>query len=123
MRDAEAQSGVDYEQARRDFDSRVGGYEHTIEAQRHGNPNPDDYQRYQQAASQISDRQGLGNNRWDSVAECYMLNGPDIREVPWENGDDSEIDAFVSEELYVHTKVRDTCPFDLKLMLLGDDSR
>lgn len=65
----------------------------------------DDYNKYQQAASQIGGRQGLGNGRWDSVSECYMLGGEDIRNVPWEGGAMDEIDAFVSEELYVHSKL------------------
>ena len=65
----------------------------------------ENYQRYQQAASQIQGRGGLGDGRWDSVSECYMLGGEDIRNVPWENGNIPEIDAFVSEELYVHSKV------------------
>lgn len=34
-----------------------------------------------------------------------MLGGEDIRNVPWEGGAMDEIDAFVSEELYVHSKV------------------
>jgi len=34
-----------------------------------------------------------------------MLGGPDIRTVPWEGGATDEIDAFVSEELYIHSKV------------------
>lgn len=34
-----------------------------------------------------------------------MLNGTDIRNVPWEGGAMDEIDAFVSEELYIHSKV------------------
>jgi len=63
------------------------------------------YQQYQQAAGQIASHQGLGSGRWDSVSECYMLGGEDIRNVPWENGDMDEIDAFVSEELYIHSKV------------------
>ena len=48
-----------------------------------------------------------GPGRWDSVSECYMLGGEDIRNVPWEGPAEAEIDAFVSEELYVHTKVRE----------------
>ena len=48
-----------------------------------------------------------GNGRWDTVSECYMLGGEDIRNVPWDApGDVPEIDAFVSEELYIHSKVR-----------------
>lgn len=34
-----------------------------------------------------------------------MLNGEDIRKVPWEQGGIPEIDAFVTEELYIHSKV------------------
>jgi len=58
---------------------------------------------YQQAAQQIGG--ALSTGRWDSVAECYMLNGEDIRNVPWEGGNVPEIDAFVTEELYIHSKV------------------
>lgn len=65
----------------------------------------DDYNKYQQAASKIGGRQGLGSGRWDTVSECYMLGGEDIRKVPWEGGAMDEMDAFVSEELYIHSKV------------------
>lgn len=58
---------------------------------------------YQDAAKQVGG--DLGSGRWDSVAECYMLNGEDIRNVPWQGGNVPEIDAFVTEELYIHTKV------------------
>lgn len=109
MSQAQRSSGIDYEDARRDHDAAVelpaeypsyGGNEHgnSYGAGSH-------YQPYQQAAANISNRQGLGNGRWDSVSECYMLGGADIRSVPWENGELNEIDAFVSEELYVHSKV------------------
>lgn len=67
--------------------------------------NNDPYYRYQQAAAQIGGRQGLGSGRWDTVSECYMLGGEDIRNVPWEGGNVDEIDSFVSEELYIHSKV------------------
>lgn len=70
----------------------------------YGRPH-DQYQ--QEGANKIGDRQGLGSGRWDSVSECYMLGGEDIRNVPWEGGAADEIDAFVSEELYVHSKVSD----------------
>ncbi|KAF2015063.1 phospholipase D/nuclease [Aaosphaeria arxii CBS 175.79] len=63
------------------------------------------HEAYQQGASKIGGRQGLGSGRWDSVCECYMLGGEDIRNVPWEGGAMDEIDAFVSEELYVHSKL------------------
>ena len=50
-------------------------------------------------------QQASGPGRWDSVSECYMFGGEDIRNVPWDGPPEAEIDAFVSEELYVHTKV------------------
>lgn len=97
MRRAEMQSGVDYESARREQDDRMGagfgGYGEGTESQegrRH---------RYQDAADK-------GDGVPDSVASCYMLGGKDIRDVPWSQpGDESELDAFVNEELYVHSKV------------------
>lgn len=108
MQRAELDSGVDYETARREHDDMVdpagyraqGGSGYAGESASH-----DNYQKYQQAASHIPAESGLGNGRWDSVAECYMLGGTDIRDVPWEDGSISEMDAFVSEELYVHSKV------------------
>ena len=102
MRQAEQRSGVDYEDARREHDYDVDPQAEAGSAYRGVAQN---YQRYQQAAAGIDNKQGLGSGRWDSVSECYMLGGPDIREVPWENGDVTEMDAFVSEELYVHSKV------------------
>ena len=108
MKEAERASGVDYEAARREFDDSVDpvGYRTGAEALYYGEPaNRSDYTKYQQAASQIQDRAGLGTGRWDSVTECYMLGGRDIRSVPWEGGDLPEIDAFVTEELYIHSKV------------------
>ncbi|KZZ89869.1 Phospholipase D [Ascosphaera apis ARSEF 7405] len=52
-----------------------------------------------------SEEDAESSRRWDSVAECYMLNGEDIRNVPWDHDDVDEINQFVSEELYIHTKV------------------
>jgi len=65
----------------------------------------DPYNRYQQAAAQVGGHHGLGSGRWDTVSECYMLGGEDIRNVPWDGGKADEMDAFVSEELYIHSKV------------------
>jgi phospholipase D1/2 len=90
MREAEQQSGVNYDDARKEYDQYYEG-----QADQGAQ-----FQRYQQATEK------LGNgNRWDSVASCYMLNGEDIRNVPWEDGATDEIDAFVSELLYVHSKL------------------
>ena len=106
MKEAEQKSGVNYEDARREHDNAVDpmGY-HARDGKGDNNQSQDDYQRYQQAAAGIDGRQGLGTGRWDTVSECYMLGGKDIREVPWQVGNVDEINAFVSEELYIHSKV------------------
>ncbi|KAI9845493.1 MAG: hypothetical protein M1837_004832 [Sclerophora amabilis] len=107
LAEAQEKSGVDYNEARRQHDDAVGaGY--GGQGEETGARNLDEsrkYQDYQQAAHQIGDHHGLGGGRWDSVSECYMLNGEDIRNLPWENGILDEMDAFVCEELYVHSKL------------------
>ena len=102
MSETQRISGVSYEDARTDYDNAIelpaGG--------ERGFPTPgENYQRYQQAASQIGGPQAFGDARLDTVSDCYMLGGRDIRSVPWQDGETSEIDAFVSEELYIHSKV------------------
>ncbi|GAB7347274.1 hypothetical protein MBLNU459_g3363t2 [Dothideomycetes sp. NU459] len=110
MRLAEQQSGVNYDEARQGYDVRYGagvGAQAQQGGDAYNNPSHeyDQYQRYQQATQQIGSHKGLGTGRWDTVAECYMLDGEDIRNVPWEDGTTDEIDAFVSEELYIHSKL------------------
>jgi phospholipase D1/2 len=63
------------------------------------------YPQYAAGLSQTQAQSSLETGRWDSVSECYMLDGDDIRNAPWWNGDLNEMDAFVSEELYIHSKV------------------
>jgi len=128
MAQAEQQSGVSYQKASEGFDAahegsrgagdyqayrppptqeygvyEMDGSSGNLPQQQQGNQG--DYERYQQEASKMGSHQGLGSGRWDSVSECYMLNGEDIRNVPWEGGNIDEIDAFVSEELYIHSKL------------------
>ncbi|KAF2838276.1 phospholipase D/nuclease [Patellaria atrata CBS 101060] len=131
MKEAEQRAGIPYEEARKQHDVAYGGmYEEGSRivqpysqgqaprySQRPGyEPSTgytserlygqgQTYQAYQQGAQQIGHHQGLGSGRWDSVSECYMLGGEDIRNVPWEQGNVDEIDAFVSEELYIHSKL------------------
>jgi phospholipase D1/2 len=123
MAQAEQQSGVSYQKASEGFDAAHEGSREDYQAYRPpptqeygvyemdgsgGNQqqgNQGDYERYQQEASKMGSHQGLESGRWDSVSECYMLNGEDIRNVPWEGGNIDEIDAFVSEELYIHSKL------------------
>lgn len=46
-----------------------------------------------------------GGTEWDSVTQCAMLGGGDIRQVPWNGDPAKELDSFVSEELYIHSKL------------------
>lgn len=91
MVQAEYESGVHYDDARREHDDMVGRGE--------GGRYYDQYDRYQRAASHLPDP------TWDTVSSCYMDGGEDIRNVPWYGDEESELNAFVSEELYIHSKV------------------
>ena len=86
----EAASGVRYEDARRDFDASYSAADPS---------GGDEYHRYQSAASH------LPAPTWDSVSTCATLSGPPLPEAPWSGPPDAEIDAFVSEQLYIHSKV------------------
>ena len=104
MRQAEQESGIRYEDARKQHDDALGagygGYGENTGVSYPGQASQ--YQQYQAAAQHASSSM---NGRWDSVAECYMLGGQDIRSVPWGGPAEAELDAFVSEELYIHSKV------------------
>lgn len=131
MREAEEHSGVSYRDAQEGYDAahdnargyqayrpppseEYGVYEMDgssapqrpqYDAGPQSQGRKSDYDRYQQEAVKIGGRQGLGDGRWDTVSECYMLGGEDIRKVPWEGSPEDEMDAFVSEELYIHSKL------------------
>ncbi|PYI02789.1 phospholipase D/nuclease [Aspergillus sclerotiicarbonarius CBS 121057] len=102
LMEAEQRSGVNYEDARKQQDVATGG----PGGYGPGAPRAafDTTAPYQQAAQQVSSGKSAPG-KWDSVSSCYMLNGEDIRNVPWEGPAEAEIDAFVTEELYVHSKV------------------
>ena len=106
MKNVEEHAGVDYDDARRGFDAHTA---HAAESHEYGaghkNPkkNKEAYAKYQQAAKEVH---GRGGQRVpDSVASCYMLGGEDIRNMPWDGDAQSEMEAFVSEELYIHSKL------------------
>lgn len=102
LANAEQRSGVNYEEARKEQDVRTGGPGgYGPGAPRSAFDPSAPFQQYQNAAQQVSGKPG----QWDSVSSCYMLNGEDIRKVPWDGPAAAEIDAFVTEELYVHSKV------------------
>ena len=111
MQNAEKKSGVNYEDARDGHDAGVELPAGDRSAQYAGRQN---YQKYQQATTDMNKQPGLDTGNWDSVSECYMLGGRDIRDVPWEKGSIPEIQAFVSEELYIHSKVS-----KLKVLMSG----
>jgi len=98
----EQASGVKYRDARMQHDDIVGagydgrGYGTGAAA---GQAN-DEYDRYQQAGLKITD-----DSKYDSVSACYMDGGPSIKDIPWSGSAEAEMDAFVSEELYIHTKL------------------
>lgn len=103
MLQAERGSGVDYEEARKEHDVTTGGYGgYGPGAPKSAFDTTAPYEQYQRSAQQVKPSAG---GRWDTVSECYMLGGEDIRNVPWDGPPEAEIDAFVSEELYVHSKV------------------
>ncbi|GME28798.1 putative phospholipase d active site motif protein [Neofusicoccum parvum] len=104
---AEDNAGVSYEEAREEHDREYGGRYQEREGEDDGYPREGEegaYDDYQRGARKLGGERGLASGRWDSVSECYMLGGEDIRNVPW-SGSYDEIDAFVSEELYIHSKL------------------
>lgn len=95
MRNAEQESGVDYETARKEHDDKVGaGYNGYGEETGVG-PDTESPQcdRYQQGAQDTDN----GDGTFDTVCETYMHNGTPLADIPWKEGNVSEIDAFVSE--------------------------
>lgn len=94
MEQGQQASGISYNAAAASLDQKVGG---GYGGYSYGSPQPDAYSRYQRTAP--------GGDEWDSVAKCCMLHGGDIRNVPWNGDPDKELDAFVSEELYIHSKL------------------
>ena len=103
----EARAGTTYDEARKGHDQRfgqVGDEEKYASGHEHPGDNEEAFERYQKAAHEVEARAGPERD-WSSVASCYMLGGEDIRNVPWTGNADSEIQAFVSEELYIHSKL------------------
>ncbi|KAK4160777.1 hypothetical protein QBC43DRAFT_219113 [Cladorrhinum sp. PSN259] len=97
MRNAEKESGVSYEQARLDFEDRFGAYHDVLNP--HAGDHNSHYYRYQQAAAHLTD------STWDTVSPCYMNSGLKLSSVPWTGSPEDELNAYVSEQLYIHSKV------------------
>ncbi|KAJ3333812.1 hypothetical protein HDU93_008370 [Gonapodya sp. JEL0774] len=75
-----------------------------------GITNPDQYISFYNLRNY--DRIKKQGSQGKSVAAAYMANGPNLQSIPWEGNPEEEIDAFVSEQLYIHTK-----------LLIADDRR
>ncbi|KAI0132491.1 hypothetical protein BJ170DRAFT_614156 [Xylariales sp. AK1849] len=101
MGQVEQESGVRYDNARRDYDDRhgVGNYPYGDRAEDREGEDSSQYERYQQATRDVSDQ------TWDTISSCYMDGGQDLNRISWQGSPDSEINAYVSEELYIHSKV------------------
>ncbi|KAK6360629.1 hypothetical protein TWF730_006765 [Orbilia blumenaviensis] len=90
---AESQAKFEYEVAQQALENKVGAGWTTAETQ------GGELDQWGRAQS------GAGASVWDSVAQCSMLGGGDVRDAPWAGDPEKEIDAFVSEELYIHSKL------------------
>ncbi|KAF7558729.1 hypothetical protein G7046_g5430 [Stylonectria norvegica] len=97
MAAAEAKSGVRYEDARKEHDEYVGGGGYPVNPEQHGSI--DQYEKYQREA------QNVGNNTLDTISSCYMDGSGSVVDLPWEGEPEDEINAFVTEELYIHSKL------------------
>lgn len=95
---AEKQSGVAYDQARQDYEKKTTGVGYGPYGSGPGN----EAERYR--SQQIISRPSVADKD-ASIASCSMLGGGDVREVPWYGAPEKEIEAFVSEELYIHSKL------------------
>lgn len=99
----ERASGVSYDEARREHDDIVGaGYSGEGEGTgaRYDIHNRQ-YDEYEAAGERRSDE----DTKFDTVSGCYMQDGPPITSIPWSGSEEDEFNAFVSEELYIHSKV------------------
>lgn len=96
---AERVSGVSYESARKAHDDAVGaGYNGRGEGTCVNGTHPNShYNRYQQAAC-------WDKIKHDTLDSSGMESGLDFTTGPWIKGSNEEIDAIVSEEVYVHSK-------------------
>lgn len=94
MQQAEYRSGVSYEDARRYHDDYVN-------EERYGGDDGDsyNYDRYQRQAQYVQD------DTLDTVSAAYMKDGPNIVDIPWDGAPEDEFNAFVSEQLYIHSKL------------------
>lgn len=97
MKEAEQKAGVGYEEARKEHDDQVGAGNFPRGEGTGGTTAS--YKKYQKQAQTVVDKTK------NSIVAAYM-DGPDeLSDFIWDGNADAEMDAFVSEELYIHTKL------------------
>lgn len=97
MSSAESRAGVSYVDARREHDEYVGGGGYPVGEEQ--SYRTDEYDRYQREARSVPD------NTLDTISACYMDGSPRVTELPWDGSPEEEFDAYVTEELYIHSKL------------------
>ena len=97
MDSAEKAAGVKYEDARKEHDDEVGAGMHP---EGEGTAGASErYKSYQKEASKV------GDTTKDTISPCYMDGREGLTDFTWDGDPDREMDAYVSEELYVHSKL------------------
>lgn len=97
MKVAEEKAGVDYEEARKEHDDQVGGG-HFPQGEGTGGAT-DSYAKYQKEAQNTVDKTK------DSISAAYMDGREELAHFAWDGNPEDEIGAFVTEELYIHSKL------------------
>lgn len=99
MQDAEADAGIDYETAHEKQDAYV---ESAIDSSDPGSVAETNFGLSPYVQSQREDEQDTVR---DTVSSCYMEGGSSLADMCWEGDVEEEIDAYVSEQLYIHSKL------------------
>ncbi|KPM38755.1 hypothetical protein AK830_g7800 [Neonectria ditissima] len=94
MADAESRAGVSYEDARREYEDRIGNPADGDHRENRGR-----YEQYQREAANVKDV------TLDTISSAYMDGGPNVATLSWDGKPEDEINAFVSEQLYIHSKL------------------
>ncbi|KND93239.1 Phospholipase D1 [Tolypocladium ophioglossoides CBS 100239] len=96
MQATEERAGRTYEEARKEHDDAVGA-ENSPEGE--GGGSREKYEIYQREAAKVEDK------TLDTISPVYMDGDHRIANLHWDSDPEDEIQAFVSEELYVHSKI------------------
>ncbi|KAJ4164596.1 hypothetical protein LMH87_006264 [Akanthomyces muscarius] len=97
MEEAERKAGVGYEEARKEHDDQVGAGNYPQGEGTGGTTGS--YKKYQEQARTVVDKTK------NSVVAAYMDGRDELSDFVWDGSADAEMDAFVSEELYIHSKL------------------